>query len=194
VPTILVADDEALIVNLLRRRLQDEGYDVLTAADGLSALRVARQHRPDLIVLDIAMPGASGLDVCRQLREDALLSYVLILFLTSRDQVADRIEGLEIGADDYLPKPFDTDELLARVRTLLRRSTSAKATGASETHILRAGDLELHPARCAVAVLGEEVELTPVQFATRSSQVSNSSCRCGATLPARGTPAWCAGM
>ncbi|MFP4248524.1 MAG: response regulator transcription factor [Armatimonadota bacterium] len=163
-PTVLVADDERLIVNLLRHSLQDEEYDVLTAGDGLSALRLARQHRPDLVILDIAMPGASGLDVCRQLRDDAILRDVLILFLTSRNAVADRVEGLEIGADDYLPKPFDTEELLARVRALLRRSTSDRTDDAPDSHVLRAGALELHPARCAVRVRDEEIELTPVQF------------------------------
>ncbi|MFO8081824.1 MAG: response regulator transcription factor [Armatimonadota bacterium] len=163
-PTILVADDETLIVNLLRRSLQGEEYDVLTATNGLSALRLTRRHRPDLVILDIAMPGASGLDVCRQLRDDAMLRDILIIFLTSRDEVADRVKGLEIGADDYLPKPFDTEELLARVRALLRRSTPDMADDASASHVLRAGALELHPARCAVRVTDQEAELTPVQF------------------------------
>ncbi|MFW5869185.1 MAG: response regulator transcription factor [Armatimonadota bacterium] len=163
-PTVLVVDDEEMLVNLLRRQLQTADYDVLTALDGLSALRLARRHRPDLVVLDIAMPGADGLDVCRRLRDDPALSDVLILFLTRRDEVADRVEGLETGGDDYLPKPFNTEELLARIRALLRRSSAEIRANEPEEKVLRVGSLELDPARCVVRVAGEPVDLPPVQF------------------------------
>jgi two-component system response regulator MprA len=115
---ILVVDDDPKIRSVLSRGLRFEGYDVQLAADGLEALRIARANPPDLIVLDVMLPGMDGLEVCRRLRRGAA---VPILMLTARDAVPDRIAGLDSGADDYLVKPFDFDELLARIRALLRR-------------------------------------------------------------------------
>lgn len=118
---ILVVDDEQDLVWALRHSLGDEGYEVLTAHDGRQALTVARHHHPDLVVLDVVMPELNGLQVCRRLRRDPTLASVLILFLTVRSTVEDRLDGLDRGGDDYLVKPFDTRELKARIRTLLRR-------------------------------------------------------------------------
>lgn len=117
-PKILVADDDELIAASIRRALIYEGYKVELASDGNAALRAALDHRPDLVLLDIMMPGIDGIEVCRRLRED---SKVPVLMLTARDSVDDRVTGLDSGADDYLVKPFAYDELLARVRSLLRR-------------------------------------------------------------------------
>jgi two-component system, OmpR family, response regulator MprA len=119
---ILVVDDDPKILSVLGRGLRFEGYNVQLAADGPEALRSARVEPPDLVVLDIMLPGMDGLEVCRRLRRGI---NVPILMLTARDAVLDRIAGLDSGADDYLIKPFDFDELLARIRALLRRSLSA---------------------------------------------------------------------
>src|SRR5919199_6874482 len=118
-PTILIADDDHTLTALLHQTLADEGYSVLSAADGKEALAQAQAHRPDLVVLDWIMPGLSGLEVARQLRAAAGMP---ILMLTARDAIEDRVAGLDSGADDYLVKPFDLAELLARVRALLRRA------------------------------------------------------------------------
>ena len=117
--TILVVDDDPKILSVLGRGLRFEGYEVQLAADGLEALRIARVEPPDLVVLDVMLPGMDGLEVCQRLRRATDMP---ILMLTARDAVPDRIAGLDRGADDYLIKPFDFDELLARIRALLRRS------------------------------------------------------------------------
>ena len=118
---VLVIDDDRRITNMLRRTLAFAGYNVSTAGDGPGGLEVARQHRPDLIVLDVMLPGLDGLSVCRQLRA---VTDTPILMLTARDDVPDRVLGLDAGADDYLVKPFAVEELLARARALLRRTRS----------------------------------------------------------------------
>jgi two-component system, OmpR family, response regulator MprA len=118
-PTILVVDDDAPIRRMLERTLEAEGYDVAVADDGGTALAAVERSVPDALVLDVAMPGLDGIAVCRRLRTKGLA--VPILFLTARDAVADRVAGLDAGAEDYLVKPFATEELLARVRSLLRR-------------------------------------------------------------------------
>src|SRR5918912_834264 len=118
-PTILIADDDHTLTALLRQTLIEEGYRVLSAADGTDALAKAQAHRPDLVVLDWMMPGLSGLEVARHRRAAAGLP---ILMLTARDAIEDRVAGLDSGADDYLVKPFDPAELLARVRSVLRRA------------------------------------------------------------------------
>ncbi len=117
-PTVLVVDDDPHIRSVLGRGLRFEGYDVQLAADGPEALSLARATSPDLVVLDVMLPGMDGLDICRRLRRGLTAP---ILMLTARDAVSDRIAGLDSGADDYLVKPFDFDELLARIRALLRR-------------------------------------------------------------------------
>lgn len=120
---ILLVDDESRVTSALRRTLIYEGYQVSTAADGESALTLAHTHPPDLVILDLMLPGIDGLEVCHRLR--ASDERIAVLMLTARDSVADRVKGLETGADDYLVKPFALEELLARVKALLRRHTSS---------------------------------------------------------------------
>jgi DNA-binding response OmpR family regulator len=155
--TILVVDDEARIVKLVRDYLERAGFGVLTASDGEAALHVARTGKPDLIVLDLMLPGMDGLDVCRSLRRE---SGVPIIMLTARVEEADRIVGLELGADDYVTKPFSPGELVARVRATLRRANGELG----QTDILRAGDVELDTGALKATVAGEPVDLTPTEF------------------------------
>lgn len=151
-------DDDPNILSLLRRGLSFEGYQVATAADGVAALAVARDEVPDLVVLDVMMPGLDGLEVCRRLRAGA---DVPILMLTARDTVPDRVAGLDAGADDYLVKPFAFDELLARVRALLRRSRGDEASSGGS---LRFADLELNPASREVSRGARAIGLTAREF------------------------------
>ena len=155
--TILVVDDEARIVRLLRDYLERAGFAVLTAGDGETALTMARRVKPDLIVLDLMLPGVDGLDVCRRLRRE---SGVPIIMLTARVEETDRIVGLELGADDYVTKPFSPGELVARVRATLRRVRGE----VGQATIIRAGDVELEPATLTATVAGQRVDLTPTEF------------------------------
>ena len=155
--TILVVDDEARIVKLVRDYLTRAGFDVLDARDGDAALTMARVERPDLIILDLMLPGVDGLDICRRLRQE---SDVPIIMLTARVEEADRIVGLELGADDYVTKPFSPGELVARVRATLRRASGEMGPGT----MLRAGDVELDTASLTATVAGEPVDLTPTEF------------------------------
>jgi two-component system, OmpR family, alkaline phosphatase synthesis response regulator PhoP len=155
-PRVLVVDDEPKIVQLVRDYLERAGFAVSTAREGAEALMRARQDRPDLIVLDLGLPGLDGLEVTRQLRRD---SGVPIIMLTARDDETDKVVGLELGADDYVTKPFSPRELTARVRAVLRRH----AMDAS-TDVIRAGDLVLDVPRLRVEVAGRSVELTATEF------------------------------
>ena len=150
-------DDEARIVKLVRDYLERACFGVVTAGDGEAALHVARAEKPDLIVLDLMLPGMDGLDVCRRLRRE---SGVPIIMLTARVEEADRIVGLELGADDYVTKPFSPGELVARVRATLRRANGELG----QTDILRAGDVELDTSALKATVAGEPVDLTPTEF------------------------------
>jgi DNA-binding response OmpR family regulator len=156
VARILVVDDEPKIVQLVRDYLERAGFAVSTARDGNEALMRARQERPDLIVLDLGLPQLDGLEVTRRLRRD---SGVPIIMLTARHEETDKVVGLELGADDYLTKPFSPRELEARVRAVLRRHT-----GDSEAEVLRAGDLTLDVPRLRTEVSGRPVELTATEF------------------------------
>lgn len=156
---VLVVDDEAQIVRVLRGYLEKAGFSVLTASNGPEALRVARQERPDLIILDLMLPGMDGLDVCRTLRKE---SGVPIIMLTARVEEADRLIGLELGADDYVTKPFSPREVVARVRAVLRRTQAALKPPVDETLIV--GDLRLDVSRRVLFVSGRQVELTPSEF------------------------------
>jgi two-component system response regulator MprA len=156
---ILVVDDERAVRESLRRALELEGYEIELAEDGLQALdRLAREDQPDAVILDVLMPGIDGLEVCRTLRGRG--SRLPVLMLTARTQVEDRVEGLDAGADDYLTKPFALEELLARMRALLRRSGDDGAA----TDKLRFADLELDPGTREVTRGGEPIELTRTEF------------------------------
>lgn len=155
--TILVADDEKNIVQLTRMYLINEGYQVETASNGREALERIRQLRPALVVLDLMMPEMDGWEVCRQLRKE---SDVPIIMLTARADDVDKIVGLEIGADDYLTKPFNPRELVARVKAVLRRYEAA----GHPTRVLEVGDLTIDPERREVKVAGHVVELRPKEF------------------------------
>ena len=120
--TVLVIDDAKDLIELVRFNLEKSGFDVLGAIDGHSGLEIARQHAPDIILLDLMMPGMDGLEVCRHLREDSRTRQIPIIMLTARAEEADRIVGLELGADDYITKPFSPRELVARVKAILRRT------------------------------------------------------------------------
>jgi DNA-binding response OmpR family regulator len=158
VKKILIVDDEPTLVATLRYNLEREGYAVVEAVDGESALAVARGEHPDLIVLDIMLPGLDGLEVCRILRKD---TNIPILMLTAKVEEVDRVVGLELGADDYVSKPFSMRELLARVRALLRRAgTSAFA----EAEVLTTGDIEIDLRTRRVAQRGQMLPLKPKEF------------------------------
>jgi two-component system alkaline phosphatase synthesis response regulator PhoP len=157
VPTVLVVDDAPEIVRLARDYLEHAGFVVLSAADGNAALQLARTHNPDAIVLDLGLPGLDGLDVTRSLRRD---SSVPIIMLTARGDESDKIVGLEIGADDYLTKPFSPKELVARVRAVLRRAQQQ----ASPSDRVVVGALELDRLRREVSVGGRRADLTATEF------------------------------
>ena len=159
VPKVLVVDDAPEIVRLVRDYLEHAGFSVVSAANGADALRLARSEHPDLIVLDLGLPGRDGLDVTRDLRRE---TNVPIVMLTARADESDKLVGLELGADDYLTKPFSPKELVARVRAVLRR---AQAGAAPADHV-RVGDLEIDVSRMQVVVAGRTVDppLTPSEF------------------------------
>jgi two-component system alkaline phosphatase synthesis response regulator PhoP len=156
--TILVVDDEAQIVRVLRGYLERAGYAVLTAHDGPEALRIARQEKPDLMILDLMLPGMDGVDVCKRLRSESNLP---ILMLTARVEEADRIIGLELGADDYVTKPFSPREIVARVKAILRRS-HPEAEAPEE--LLQVGELKLDVGRHTVTRGAQAIEVTPSEF------------------------------
>ena len=155
---ILVVDDDRNIVDLVRLYLERDGYRVLVAYDGLEALKLARQRRPDLIVLDLLLPEVDGLDVCRILQTE---SEVPIIMLTAKTTEEDKLIGLELGADDYVTKPFSPRELVARVRTVLRRVGKEAPQGPTE---MRFTDLVIDRRSHEVRVRGEVVSLTPTEF------------------------------
>jgi DNA-binding response OmpR family regulator len=162
---ILVAEDDENQAELVRRYLEQDNHTVVVARDGRAALDEARRHRPALVVLDLMLPEVHGLDVCRILRAE---SDTMVLMLTARSTEDDLLTGLEVGADDYLTKPFSPRELVARVRTLLRRGQRAPEV------LLRAGRLVVDPVRHVVTVAGRPVECTPGEFrllATLASEV-----------------------
>ena len=156
--TILVVDDEPRIVQLVRDYLEHGGFTVLVASDGAAALRSARTGRPDLVVLDLGMPGLDGLDVARALRRDG---EVPIIMLTARTEESDKLVGLELGADDYLTKPFSPKELVARVRAVLRRAEGRR----SPADVIRVGsEVELDVPRMDARFGGRRVDLTKTEF------------------------------
>ncbi|WP_432752949.1 response regulator transcription factor [Streptomyces sp. JL2001] len=160
---ILIVDDEPAVREALRRSLAFEGYGTEVAVDGLDALAALQSYAPDLVVLDVQMPRMDGLTAARRIRSSG--STVPILMLTARDTVGDRVTGLDAGADDYLVKPFELDELFARIRALLRRSSYAATTGeAPAGDVLAFGDLRMDLATREVTRAGRPVELTRTEF------------------------------
>ncbi len=155
--TVLVVDDELKITRLVRDYLTEAGYSVLTASDGPGAVAVARQAKPDLIILDLGLPGMDGLDVTRAVRRYAATP---IIILTARSDESDRVVGLELGADDYIVKPFSPKELVARVRAVLRRVDG----GPDAAEVVRAGGLTIDVPKMRVEVGGRPVQLTPTEF------------------------------
>ncbi len=161
--TVLVVDDEAKIIKLVRDYLERAGFGVLTATDGKSALTIARSANPDCIILDLGLPHMDGLDVTRQLRK---LSNVPIIMLTARSEESDKLIGLELGADDYITKPFSPKELVARVRVVFRRMESF----ASNPEVIHAADLTLDIPRMRVSAPDRTIEeLTPTEFVILSA-------------------------
>ncbi|MBV8301272.1 MAG: response regulator transcription factor [Candidatus Dormibacteraeota bacterium] len=156
--TILVVDDEAEIVRLVRDYLEGAGFRVVTAMNGDDALRASRRDRPDLVILDLNLPGMDGLDVARTLRRDGETP---IIMLTARTQESDRVAGLELGADDYVTKPFSPREMVARVRAVLRRADASQSRGA----VIHVGDaISIDLPRMEATVDGSRVDLTATEF------------------------------
>lgn len=159
--TILVVEDEDDIAELIRYNLQTQNYRVVIAASGEKGVEAARREKPDLVLLDLMLPGMNGLEVCRTLKGDRSTSDVPIVMVTARGEENDVIAGLELGAEDYVTKPFGLKVLLARVRAVLRRRT---AKVPAEDDVLRLHDIEIHPGRHEVKAGGEDVVLTNTEF------------------------------
>jgi two-component system OmpR family response regulator len=162
---ILIVEDDKTLLDVLRYNLVKDGYKVLTASDGLQAVKTARQEKPDLIILDLMLPQMDGLEVCRILRKDMT---VPILMLTAKIEEIDKIVGLEVGADDYMTKPFSMRELLARVRAMLRRMEMLRQEAAKnetpEVQVIQVGDLEIDLSRHVIKNKGLPLELNPKEF------------------------------
>ncbi len=157
---VLVVDDESSLTDLLQMALKYEGWDVKTAAEGVKAVALAREFRPDAVVLDVMLPDIDGLQVLQRMRSDG--SDVPILFLTAKDSLDDRIAGLTVGGDDYVTKPFSLEEVVARLRSLIRRSTLTADT--NESPIIRVGDLQLDEDSHEVRRGDQPVDLTATEF------------------------------
>ena len=157
--TVLVVDDEEAIAEAVRARLASEGFRVVVAFDGPQAIDRARAERPDLVVLDLMLPGMDGLEVCKEIQRE---EWVPVLMLTARTEEADKVAGFAVGADDYLTKPFSLRELVVRVKAILRRKDRILSSGAHDP--LVRGGLTIDPARRKVLVDDEEVALTPLEF------------------------------
>ncbi|MEK7353538.1 MAG: response regulator transcription factor [Chloroflexota bacterium] len=158
---ILIVEDDRNLLDTIKYNLHKEGYDVTTAADGARALEIARREKPDLIILDVMLPEVSGLEVCRILRKEMTTP---ILMLTARVAETDKIVGLEIGADDYMTKPFSLRELVARVRAMLRRAKMAETQPGVKGDLLTIGDIKIDIARHQTSKGATILELTPKEF------------------------------
>ena len=168
--TVLVVEDEANLLAALSYNLGREGYEVLTAENGEAGLALARQHDPDLVILDVMLPILDGFEVCRELRKD---SAVPILMLTAKGEEIDRVVGLELGADDYVTKPFSTRELMARVRNMLRRTAHVSRVAHDASEIIVSGDLVIDNASHSVKRDGEPLALRPREFSLLSLLAAN---------------------
>lgn len=159
--TVLVIDDERDLLDLIAHHLKAAGFDVLTAARGSEGSRLAAEKHPDLILLDIMLPDVQGTDILRKLRQDAATASIPVIFLTARGEEVDRVVGFELGAEDYVVKPFSPRELTLRVKALLRRATP---DGHSDEKIVQRGGIQLDRGRHEVTVGGEALVLTPTEF------------------------------
>jgi two-component system, OmpR family, alkaline phosphatase synthesis response regulator PhoP len=159
--TILVVDDEEDILELVRHHLKREGYEVQCADSGEKALKAARSNPVDLIVLDLMLPGIDGLEVARTLKNDPRTKHIPILMLSAKGEESDVVAGLELGADDYITKPFSPRILIARTRAIIRRSDNEPP---NDTTLIRVHDIEIHPGRRSVTIQGQPVTLTYTEF------------------------------
>jgi DNA-binding response OmpR family regulator len=158
---VLVVEDERDVAELIRYNLGKEGYDVLVTASGTDAVKQAREMRPDLVLLDIMVPHLNGWEVCRRLKQDPETRGIPVIMVTGRTEEGDKVLGFEMGADDYVTKPFSPRELLARVRAVARRG---RANGAEPKPLVKVGELEIDRHRFEVRLKGRAVELTPKEF------------------------------
>src|SRR4051812_14349516 len=156
---ILVVEDMESVVKLLRMLLEREGFEVTVAQDGLEALEAVRRDKPDLVLLDLILPGLDGLEVCRRIRHDPITAHLPIIILSGKEEETDKVIGLEIGADDYITKPFQANELIARVKGRLRRSAPT-----DPARVLKVGNLEMQLDRYTVTLEGKLIHLTSKEF------------------------------
>jgi len=161
VVTLLLAEDESNIVELIRYHAEQQGYRVLAAADGKRAVEIALREKPSVILLDLMLPEISGLDVCKLLKQNYKTQDIPILMVTAKAEEADVVLGLELGADDYITKPFSPRQLMARIKAVLRRNRPA-----ASDRVIRAGELELDTAKHVVTLGGRRIELTSKEFGT----------------------------
>lgn len=161
-PLIVIADDEALLADLLAQFLAKQGYRSVSAANGLEAVRLVREQNPDLVILDVMMPVMDGWEALKKIRERH--GEIPVLMLTAKDEVSDRVKGLKAGADDYVVKPFNLDEVAARVEALLRRSGIRQVQPPTAERIWKVGDLTLNVDRHEVSCQGRAIELTKTEF------------------------------
>jgi len=159
---VLLVEDEQDVAELIRYNLTKEGYDVILSGNGNEALRLAREHRPDVLLLDIMVPQLNGWEVCRRIKKDPELAAIPVLIVSGRVEEGDKVLGFEVGADDYVTKPFSPRELIARIRAVLRRGRQADAKEKKAS--LKVGDLEIDRHRFEVRMKGRPVELTPKEF------------------------------
>jgi len=165
---ILIIEDESKLAETLAYNIREEGHEAIVALDGIAGLEAFRSERPDLLILDLMLPKMDGLEICRLVRRD---SDIPIIMLTAKSRELDKVVGLEVGADDYVTKPFSMVEMLARIKAALRRSNSQLR----HDEIFRAGDLEMDVARHAVSISGKTVELRPKEFELLRVLLSNKS-------------------
>jgi phosphate regulon transcriptional regulator PhoB len=157
---ILIVEDEKDIVKMLDYNLEKEGFRIFSAYNGEDALKMAKKEKPDIIILDLMLPGIDGLEVCKTLKKEEAASSIPIIMLTAKAQEADKIVGLELGADDYVTKPFSPRELIARIKAVLRRAKEKEKV----TDILKIGDLAIDFSKIQVSIKGKQVELTAKEF------------------------------
>ena len=160
--TIVIVDDDPSILELVKINLEIQGHTVISAPDGETGYALVQQHHPQLTILDVMMPGVDGYTVCQRIRKNPEIAEIPVLMLTALGVVDDKVKGFDVGADDYLVKPFEIPELMVRVRALLRRYSNAPTTGVKE--IYSAGDITLIPENLEVRVAEKKIKLTPTEF------------------------------